>query len=314
MSYEQLLNPGSGDLPYPVPNPEVSLKAKRRIFSAEYKPRILNEASACRTSGERGALLRREGLCSSHLTHWRRELRDSALNGLQPKKRGPKSDPLTVENEKLRREVARLQARLERAETIFEVPRKIHDGYSHQDVATLARVRAADTRRDAPEQRLAAANELAKHLPVGDACGAVGLLRSTFYRLLANGVGTQPRVLVPLPKPKPPSPRALSVQEQATVLDLLNSERFQDQAPRAVYATLLDEGIYVCHWNSMYRLLAENQQVSERRHQLVHPPSAKPELVATAPNQVWSWDIPKLLGPGKHTCYYLYVILDGYSR
>lgn len=125
MSHEPLLHPGNGNLAYSVGDPEVSLKAKRRTFSAEYKLRILNEASACRTPGERGALLRREGLYSSHLTHWRRELRDGVLNGLQPKKRGPKSDPLVVENARLKRELARLQAQLERAETIIEVQKKL---------------------------------------------------------------------------------------------------------------------------------------------------------------------------------------------
>jgi transposase-like protein len=108
-----------------VPDPEVRLKAKRRTFPAEYKLRILNEASACHTPDERGALLRREGLYSSHLTHWRRELREGALNGLQPKKRGPKRDSLAVENAQLKREIARLQAKLERAETIIEVQKKL---------------------------------------------------------------------------------------------------------------------------------------------------------------------------------------------
>ena len=120
MSHEQLLHAGNGNLHYPVPDPEVSLKAKRRTFSAEYKLRILNEASACRTPRERGALLRREGLYSSHLTHWRRELRNGALNGLKPKKRGPKRDPLAVENARLKGDLVRLQAKLERAETIIE--------------------------------------------------------------------------------------------------------------------------------------------------------------------------------------------------
>jgi putative transposase len=151
-------------------------------------------------------------------------------------------------------------------------------------------------------------NELTAQIPRGAACGVVGLPRSTFYRL------QQPVVAIPTAHPKPRSPRALSAQEQGTVLDLLNSERFQDRAPREVYATLLDDGIYVCHWSSMYRLLAANQQVSERRDQLAHPTAVKPELVARAPNQVWSWDITKLLGPNKHTFYYLYVILDVYSR
>lgn len=152
-------------------------------------------------------------------------------------------------------------------------------------------------------------NELAsQNVPLVQACPVLRVPRSTLYRW------QKPVVATPTPKPKPRSPRALSAQEQATVLELLNSERFQDQAPRQVYATLLDEGLYVCHWRSMYRVLAENHQVAERRNQLVHPAVVKPQLVATAPNQVWSWDITKLLGPTKHTFYYLYVILDVYSR
>ena len=125
MSHDQLLHAGNAKLPHPVPDPEVVLKAKRRTFPPEYKLRILDEAAQCRKPGERGALLRREGLYSSHLTHWRRELREGALNGLKPKKRGPKSDPLTVENAQLRREIVRLQAKLERAETIIEVQKKL---------------------------------------------------------------------------------------------------------------------------------------------------------------------------------------------
>lgn len=152
-------------------------------------------------------------------------------------------------------------------------------------------------------------NELATQVSIVSACAALRVPRSSFYRLqkpvavAASGAGL-----------KTPSPRALSVTEKETVFQWLNSERFQDQAPRAMYATLLDEGLYVCHWRSMYRFLAENQQVSERRNQRVHPSAPKPELVATAPNQLWSWDITKLLGPSKRTFYYLYVILDVYSR
>jgi len=94
----------------------------------------------------------------------------------------------------------------------------------------------------------------------------------------------------------------------------LNSPRFQDQPPREVYATLLDEGQYLCSWRTMYRILDENQEVRERRNQLRHPNYAKPELLATQPNQLWSWDITKLLGPAKWTYYYLYNILDVFSR
>jgi putative transposase len=98
------------------------------------------------------------------------------------------------------------------------------------------------------------------------------------------------------------------------VLDQLNSERFADQSPRQVYSKLLDEGDYLCSVRTMYRVLAENQSSRERRNQLQHPNYQKPELLATGPNEVWSWDITKLKGPETWTYYYLYVILDIYSR
>ena len=96
--------------------------------------------------------------------------------------------------------------------------------------------------------------------------------------------------------------------------EVLNSERFQDCAPRQVYATLLDEGRYLCSWRTMYRILQAHAEVRERRDQLRHPSYSKPELLATRPNQLWSWDITKLKGPATWTYYYLYVILDVYSR
>lgn len=125
MSHDQLLTSSNGKLTAHVPDPEVNLKAKRRTFSAEYKLRILEEAAHCTQPGERGALLRREGLYASHLTHWRQELRTGALAGLKPKKRGRKPDPVATENAALRRDLARLQAKLERAETIIEVQKKL---------------------------------------------------------------------------------------------------------------------------------------------------------------------------------------------
>jgi putative transposase len=109
-------------------------------------------------------------------------------------------------------------------------------------------------------------------------------------------------------------PRALSAAEQAAVLEVLHAPRFQDAAPATVYATLLDEQTYLASERTMYRLLAAQGETRPRRDQLVHPTYHKPELLATAPNQVWSWDITKLLGPAKWTYYYLYVILDIYSR
>jgi len=142
------------------------------------------------------------------------------------------------------------------------------------------------------------------------ACQALDLPRSSFYR------AQQPRAFTETPRTleRVRSPRALTATENETVRAVLNSERFQDQAPREVYATLLDEERYLCSWRTMYRILAENQPVRERRNQLLHPSYAKPELLATCANQLWSWDITKLRGPVTWTYYYLYVILDVYSR
>jgi putative transposase len=106
----------------------------------------------------------------------------------------------------------------------------------------------------------------------------------------------------------------LSDAERQRVLDVLHEERFMDKAPAEVYAKLLDEGVYHCSISTMYRILRSNKEVKERRNQLRHPEYKKPELIATAPNQVWSWDITKLKGPVKWTYFYLYVIIDIYSR
>ncbi|MBA2451199.1 MAG: IS3 family transposase [Chloroflexi bacterium] len=123
---------------------------------------------------------------------------------------------------------------------------------------------------------------------------------------------------VEVPPPAPPTsqshPRALSPAEQQAVLEVLHSPRFQDAAPATVFATLLDERVYLASERTMYRLLAASGETRSRRDQLVHPTYAKPELLATAPNQVWSWDITKLLGPATWTYFSLYVILDIYSR
>ena len=148
--------------------------------------------------------------------------------------------------------------------------------------------------------------ELAESVPVTQACEAVTYPRSTFY---------WDRRPVPVPPAeRAPSPRGLTADEKETVRDVLNSERFQDASPRQVYAVLLDEGVYYCHWRTMYRVLAENGEVRERRNQLRHPVYQKPELLATGPNQVWSWDITRLRGPVKWSYFYLYVVLDIFSR
>ena len=150
-----------------------------------------------------------------------------------------------------------------------------------------------------------AAEKLSKRVGVLAACRALKVSRATFYRRREPHRQT---------KPRPTPARALSTEERNAVLDQLNGERFADQSPRQVYAKLLDEGDYLCSVRTMYRILADNQSTRERRNQLKHPNYKKPELLATAPNEVWSWDITKLKGPEKWTYYYLYVILDIYSR
>jgi len=152
--------------------------------------------------------------------------------------------------------------------------------------------------------------ELTPALGAGAACRALGLWRGARARQQglvrrAAFVGPRPRSAI---RARPPL--ALDAQERQLLLDTLNGERFADTAPAAVHATLLDEGRYLGSVRTMYRLLAATGGSRERRNQLVHPTYAKPELLAIAPNQVWSWDITKLKGPAKWTCFHLYVILD----
>jgi len=147
--------------------------------------------------------------------------------------------------------------------------------------------------------------ELGPRLGIAPTCAALGLPRATYYRR---------RRPQSAPALRPRSPRALSPDEHAAVLARLHEPRFVDLAPAEVYATLLDEGRYFCSERTMYRLLAAHDEVRERRNQRRHPQYAAPELLARRPNELWSWDITKLLGPAKWTYFYLYVMLDVFSR
>lgn len=137
------------------------------------------------------------------------------------------------------------------------------------------------------------------------ACTMLAVARASYYRALAPRITTTPR---------PSPPRALTVDQRAEVLKTLHEPRFVDLAPAEVYATLLDEGRYLCSERTMYRILAANGEVRERRDQLRHMNHPRPELLATRPNELWSWDITKLKGPAKWTYFYLYVVLDVFSR
>jgi putative transposase len=153
-----------------------------------------------------------------------------------------------------------------------------------------------------------AIEELAPQTSTAAACRSLSVPRATLYRR------RRPKPPATAAAPRPTPLRALSAPERQTVVDVLHSEPFADKAPAEVYAALLDQGQYLCSIRTMYRILDERQEVRERRDQLRHPTYHKPQLVATAPNQVWSWDITKLLGPAKWTYFHLYVILDIFSR
>lgn len=156
---------------------------------------------------------------------------------------------------------------------------------------------------------MSAVEHLASPVPIKSLCSALTVARASYYRDCNRS-----RFPSGEPKHRPSPPRALSLQDRQAVLELLRSDRFMDKAPPQVYATLLDEGLYHCSIRTMYRILHQHAEVRERRNQLSHPVYRKPELLATSPNQVWSWDITKLLGPVKWSYFHLYVILDIFSR
>lgn len=151
------------------------------------------------------------------------------------------------------------------------------------------------------------AEQEAPCLGVSETCQSLGLSRATYYRRRKKGSQAELQV-------KRRSPRKLKVEEEKRVLSSLTSERFMDRSVPEVHATLLDEGAYLCSVRTMYRILEKYRAVRERRNQRRHPQYRKPELLATGPNQVWSWDITKLKGPRKWLHYHLYVIMDIYSR
>jgi putative transposase len=155
---------------------------------------------------------------------------------------------------------------------------------------------------------MAATARLPREVATAPVCRALGLSRAVVYRRRNPAEPKAKRAARSRPA------RALDQRERQEVLDTLHAERFCDQSPVDVYATLLEEDRYLCSPRTMYRILADSKEVRERRNQLRHPRYHRPELVATRPNQVWSWDITKLKGPIKWTYYHLYVMLDLFSR
>ena len=280
-----------------VRDPEVSEKAKRRRFSAEYKLRIVREADACKGDGDVAALLRREGLYSSHLSSWRPATGRDRQGGIDVEKARSEGEG---------------RGSTDQGARARERPTPAPAGSGGNDARDPKKSLRAPGDPPEPDRRrrerlIVAAEELAGRIgQTAEACEALGVSRSTLYR--------RRRPVTSKPKRRPRPQRALDTTERERVLSALHCERFVDKAPAQVWATLLDEGIYHCSIRTMYRILSEHGEVRERRNQLRHPNYQKPELVAEAPNQVWSWDITKLRGPVKWTYFYLYVILDIFSR
>ena len=275
---------------------EVVPKARRRFFTAAEKLRIVEAADGL-GQGEIGALLRREGLYSSLLTDWRRLRAAGQLSGEPVRRRGPQPDPQAAELKRQQLEIARLQRQLARAEAIIEAQKKSPSCW------VPSRRPSRTSSREGP------GGTLAQITGVTAACAALDVPRSTLYRQRRPAPPPATR-----PTPPPAQQRALSAAGQATMRDTLNSPAYADCALREVYATVLEQGTYLCSVATMYRVLRANGEVRERRDQLRHPAYAAPELLATAPNQVWTWHITRLLGPHKWTYFYLYFVLDLFSR
>ena len=155
---------------------------------------------------------------------------------------------------------------------------------------------------------MSTASAMAAHIGIAPACLALGVSRATFYRAQQAVAMSYPR------RPRPRSPLALSEPEREAILELLHAPAYVNLSPRTVFAMLLDAGRYLASVSSFYRILRAAGEVRPRRNELTHPPYAKPELLASGPRQLWSWDITKLKGPAKWVHYHLYVILDVFSR
>ena len=285
------------------PDPEVPERARGpRRYSAKYKAQILEEYERLDKAGK-GALLRREGLYTSLISEWRKQRDRGALQALaKPAGRQP-ADPRDREVARLRRENQRLAGELDKARKVIEVQGKL--SALLEQLATDSGPRPSRARRD--------------DRPGGRRARAAGR-RAGGVRGGRRGAGA----LVSPPPPEPtaaqaerapaPQPRALSEVERKELHRVLDTEEFVDEAPATVYAKLLDEGVYLASVSTMYRVLRDHDEVRERRRQATHPAAMKPELLATRPEPGLVLGHHQAAGPAKWTYYYLYVIIDIYSR
>lgn len=289
---------------------DVAVRAGRRRLTVDYKTRIVQEAAQCRTPGEIGSLLRREGLFSSHLTMWRKQYHDGARQALA-RTRGPKPTRANP------RDVTRLQ----RENAALRAATRARGAGDHHPKESGGAPRTRAERRARRQHMTAMLQEHDPTCGVARLSAALGVPRSSAYRWrrpavrpIANSTTVDTPTVDSTTVARHPSPRALAPEAQAQVLAYLRDPRVVDRAPAQVHAALLDEGTYVCRVRTMYRLLASFHEVRARRAQRVHRPHPVPRLVATRPNHVWTWDVTDLRGPVKGERYKLYVVLDLCSR
>ncbi|MGI8867745.1 MAG: IS3 family transposase [Mycobacteriales bacterium] len=279
--------------------PRAGGPSRRRTFApAEKLQHLAAYDQACR-DGQGGAYLRREGLYSSQVTEWRK-LRDAGvLDGKPPGARGGKLSVEQAELARLRAELERAEHRLARTEVALDIMGKAH--------ALLEEISESGAGRAAAQAALMLAfRALTKAgVTTRDAAHLTGVSRATAGRLPRRGTVSALRSV--------PANR-LTALERAEVLAVLNSVEFVDRTPLQIYAVLLDRGRYLCSVSSMYRILAEHAQVKDRRRLARHPAQVRPELVATGPGQVFTWDITRLRGPLKGSYFDAYVMIDIYSR
>ncbi len=295
------LRPVADDAPVEGPRAE---RPRRRAFTAQYKARVLAEYEAAEP-GEKGVVLRREGLYSSHLVEWRRARDAAALTALGPQRRPGRPSSERAEMERLRGRAERAEAELARTQAALEVVGKVH--------ALLEMLSGSADPPAAVHTVIApAVTELATHVGTQAACRLLGRSRAGHYRGQARARGPAGPLRPPPPRATPAN--ALTEAERQEILRVLSEPRFADKSVGQVWATLLDEGTYLASRSTMHRVLRAAGQAGERRRQAVHPARVRPELLATGPQQVWSWDITKLRGPERGSHDDLYVILDIYSR
>ncbi len=279
-----------------VADPEVLAKPTRRRFSAEYRLRIVEEADRGREPGEIGRLLRREGRYSSHLSTWRKAPPPGGAAG--PDAAQARSQAGAVPTPRRPSSPARGSGGAA-GEGAGHGPYAILEVQGN--VAGLLGFRLRDGKDCGWPPP-----SLARPVGMAPAGRALGVSRAPFDRRRRPAPGH--------PQPRTTPARALSEEEQEQVLDRLASPRFVDRSPAEVVATRLDEGRYLGSERTRYRILSARQPVRERRNPRTHPRYAKPELVARAPNPVWSWDLTRLLGPKTGSSFYLYVLLDLFRR